>query len=737
MEGAKKPNWVLYMGTFPPRECGIATFTKDLTTAMDSNFSNIMQSKIVAMNSDVTSIYNYPDNVVLQINDCDIQEYIDAAKKINKLDEVKLINIQHEFGIFGGEYGSYLVAFLEIVNKPVIITFHSVLPKPNERLKKVVQALAERADCIIVMAEIGVKILREEYGVKTDIEVIPHGIPIIPLVSNIKEKKKIGYKDKILLFSFGMINPGKGYEYAIDALPNIVKRFPNVLYLIVGETHPIIRKNQGENYRNFIEKKVKELKLEKNVKFYNKYVTLEEITQYLKAADVYICSNLNPDQVTSGTLAYAVGAGRVAISTPFLHAKELVTPSRGILVNFKDSKSFEDALMKVLSYPQLKKNMEKDAYENTRHMTWDNVALAYNDIFKKRTNLFGGYLMKLPGIKMDHLLRLTDDFGLIQFAKYTEPHKSFGYTLDDNSRAMIACCKHYNIFKDEPSLRLIRIYLDFIKYVTGRDGKFYNFVSYDRKVNLERWSEDAHGRAMWSLGFLIDTEGMLKELKQEAEEILKKGSKVIGKIESPRSVAFIIAGLYHYNKGNPSSRNVKQIKILADYLVSLYKGCASKEWRWFEEYLTYSNSKLSEALFYAYLATKDRRYLSVAKSSLDFLSSINFENGIFTPIGENGWYMKKGQKAYFDQQPVNTSSMVQTLLLASKVTKKKDYLKNAITAFQWFLGKNSLKQVVYDESSGGCHDGVGRFSINLNQGAESTVCYLMARLFLYGEEHRR
>ncbi len=736
MRDTRKPDWVLYMGTFPPRECGIATFTKDLTTAMDRNFSPTLKTKIVAINNDVTSTYNYPRNVLFQINDCDIQDYIDMAKKINKMEEIKAINIQHEFGIFGGEYGSYLIAFLEIVNKPVIITFHSVLPNPNERLKKVVQALSEKVDCVVVMAEIGLKILREEYGIKADIEVIPHGIPNIPFVLNKKEKEKIGYGGRIFLLSFGMVNPGKGYEYVIDALPNIVKKFPKVLYLIVGETHPIVRKNEGENYRNLIEKMVKELKLEKNVKFYNKYVKLEEIIQYLKAADIYICSNVNAEQVTSGTLAYAVGAGRAVISTPFLHAKELVTPSRGILANFNDAKSFEDAITKILSSPQLKKNMEKDAYENTRHMTWNNVALAYNNIFKKYTNLFGEHLTSVPEIKMDHLIRLTDDFGIIQFAKYTNPNTAWGYTLDDNSRAMIVCCKHYDIFKDGPSLKLIRIYLDFIKYVMRNGGRLYNFVGYDRKINLEDWSKDAHGRALWSLGVLVNTGAIPEELKKKAGGIFKRALKVIGNIKSPRSVAFIIEALYNYNKANPSDKNVKKIKRLADYLVSLYRNSSSKEWRWFEEYLTYTNSKLSEALFYAYIATKKREYLRIAKSSLEFLSSITFENGLFVPIGESGWYMKKGHKAYFDQQPINTSSMVQTLLVANMVTRKKIYLRDAIKAFQWFLGKNSLNQAVYDRLSGGCYDGVGEFSLNLNQGAESTISYLLARLYLHNEKKK-
>ncbi|MBU0628908.1 MAG: glycosyltransferase, partial [Nanoarchaeota archaeon] len=705
MGEADKSSWILYLGTFPPRECGIATFTKDLTTAADIRFSPLIKSKIVAMNKDSTNIYNYPEDVLFQINDSDIQEYIDTAKNINRINRIKLINIQHEFGIFGGEYGSYLIAFLEVIEKPVVITFHSVLPSPDDKLKRVVQALADKSKCIIVMAKIGEDILRNDYGIKTDIKVIPHGIPKVSFVNSKKEKAKLGYSGKIMLSSFGMVNSGKGYEYVIDALPRVVEKFPNLMYLIVGETHPVVRKNEGEQYRNFIEKKVKDLGLQKNVKFYNKYVTLKEIVQYLQATDIFICSNKNPNQVTSGTLAYAAGAGRAIISTPFLHAKELITQDRGILVEFNNTESFANAIIKILSDPKLKGSMEKNAYANTRNMTWNNVALAYNKIFNKYGALSDKYGANIPKIKLTHLARLTDDFGVIQFADNIEPNLSSGYTLDDNARAMIVCCMHYNSFKDRTKINLIRKYLNCIQHVQDDTGRFHNFVDYNRKVNMENWSEDPHGRAMWALGLLIGTEDIPGEIKKDAENSFKESLKIIDCIKSPRAVAYIIMGLFFYNKQSYSDDNIKKIRELTDHLVSLYKDCSSDEWKWFEEYLTYSNSKLPEAMFYSYLATKDEKYLDIAKESVNFLSSITFEGGVFAPIGHKGWYFKNGKKAYFDQQPVDTASMVQTLTIAYKVTGEKNYLNDAITAFHWFLGKNSLNQVVYDESTGGCHDG--------------------------------
>ena len=731
MGAEEQESWVLYMSTFPPRECGIATFTKDLTTAIDNQFSPLIKSKIVTMNHNSTSFYNYPENVIFQINDADIQEYIDTAKKINDMDCIKLINIQHEFGIFGGEYGSYLIAFLEIINKPVVITFHSILPNPNERLKRVVQILAEKSKCIIVMAKTGENILREDYDIETEIKIIPHGIPTIRFVTSTKEKIKKGYSNNVLLSSFGMINSGKGYEYVIDALPNVVKKFPNLLYLIIGETHPIVRKNEGEQYRNFLEKKVKELGLVKNVKFYNKYITLKEICEYLQATDLFICSNTNPKQITSGVLSYAVGAGRAVISTPFLHAKELVTPERGILAEFESSKSFEHGIIKVLSDISLKKNMEENAYANTRNMTWDNVAIAYKNCFMGHFNINEESSFNIPKIKLNHLIGLTDDFGIIQFAKVTQPDTSSGYALDDNARALIVSCMHANTFPESPKLELIGTYLNFIKHVQHDDGKMYNVVDYSREVDLENWSEDSHGRALWALGFLISTNGISKEMKNKAEQMFCRGLNAVKNIKSPRAAAFSIIGLYFYNKLKKSPENISKIRRRSDYLVSFYNGCSSKEWKWFEKYLTYANSKLPEALFYSYLATKDKKYLDVAKSSLAFLSSVTFEDGVFAPIGQNGWYFKDGKKANFDQQPIEAGNMVQTLILANQVTNEKRYLDQAIKAFKWFLGVNSLNNFIYDESTGGCHDGLGRFSINLNQGAESTLAYLMARLSLH------
>ncbi|HEA71126.1 MAG TPA: glycosyltransferase [archaeon] len=719
-------NWILYMATYPPRECGIATFTKDLITAMDKKFAPFLKSKILVMNNNNDINYENNKDVLFDITDNAISSYKKAAKRVNEINSIKLINIQHEFGIFGGEYGNCLLKFLEIVKKPVIISFHTVIPNPNDKLKKIVRKLAKKSSFLVVMTNKGIDILRKDYKIKKEIFLIHHGTPTVSFDNSIKEKTVMGIADKIVLSTFGLINSGKGYEYVIESLIEVVKKYPNILLLIIGETHPVVRKQEGEKYRNFLKEKVKECKLEKYVKFYNRYMTLEEIVKFLLATDIYICSNQNPNQIVSGTLAYAIACGRAIISTPYTYAKDMIIPERGLLVKFRDHISYTSALLKILSNPLLREKMEIKNYSFSRRMIWPNVAISHYNVFKRVIPDLEKYEMSYPEINFDHIKNLTDDFGIIQFANYAKPDKSSGYTLDDNVRALIACTLYFKLFKDNTKLKLMKIYLNFIKYVHKNDNKLYNIVNYERVVNLEHWSEDAHGRAMNALGHLIATKNIPIELRVEAERIFENAKKVVDQIRSPRAVSFILIGLYFYN--DIKNSEVIRIKKLADYLTQLYKECNSENWHWFENYLTYSNSKLPEALFFCYKTTKDDRYLLIAKESLDFLISLTFKDGKFAPIGQNGWHHKNGHSASHDQQPVDAASMVQTLTVAFDITKEDRYMKLTIEAFHWFLGKNSLNQEVYNNLTGGCHDGVGENSLNMNQGAESSISYLLARL---------
>jgi len=720
---------IVYISTYPPRECGIATFARDLTNSIEKRISKSVKTEIVAMNSNGVNIYNYPKRVIHQISDNDMNDYIELAKKINNSSEIKIVNVQHEYGMFGGEWGDYILAFLEIVEKPVIVTLHCVLPDPEKKLKRVVKAISESVECIVVMAEKAVEILRDVYDVDCDIQVIPHGIPVATFESQEKEKESLGFKDKIVLSSYGLMSVNKGYEYAIRSLPEVIKKYPNLIYLIIGETHPNIRKNEGEKYRNHLTKLIKKLGLEKNVKFYNKYITESEKIKYLKATDIYIAASNDPTQITSGTLPTAMGCGRAAISTPFLHAKDIINDERGLLAEFKNPDSFKNAILQLLDNQELRKEMEKNTYYYTRHMTWPNVAIQYCDLFKKYMDHSLEEIETFPKVDTSHLINLTDNFGIIQFAVQTDPDIDSGYTLDDNARAIIVCAKHYEKFREFNQLGLIKTYLDYIKFVQKEDGKLYNLVDKNKNI-YGGWSEDAHGRAIWALGYSISSPNIPEDFKKEAEKILLKAIPPCSEIGSPRAISFIIQGLYFYN----SAKNLKNIRNemrnLADKLVILYKNNSSPSWKWFEEFMTYANNKLSEALLYTYLSTGDRTYLDMGLESLDFLLTEMFREDLFTPIGQKKWYTKGEERSYYDQQPIDAAYMVQTLILAYKITKNEKYKKKASQTFQWFTGKNSLNQVIYNEVTGGCHDGLGENAINLNQGAESTISYLLARLSL-------
>jgi len=724
---------VCFLSNFPPKECGIATFTRDLVTALDKRFNPRLKSRVVALN-EMASFYNYDSRVVMQLNKEDIADYISIAKKINSSKKIKLICIQHEFGLFGGAYGNYLIPFLETLEKPVVITFHSILPEPDEMRKRVVKFIASKCAAIIVMANSAIDILHRDYGIeKKKIYVVPHGIPDVSFKPAEHYKKKLKLNGKIILSTFGLLSKGKGIEHMIKALPGLIKKYPNLLYLVIGETHPIVRKREGEEYRNNLIKLVGELGLKENVKFYNKYLSLQEVIQYLLASDIYICTNLDKNQIVSGTLSYALGCGKAVVSTPSVYAREILANNRGILVNFEDPRSYAEAINKILSDKELRENLERNAYTFGRQMTWQNVANLYLNIFNKVVKLREEITEKYPKISLHHLKTLTDKFGCIQFSEMSVPDKGSGYTVDDNSRALIVASLHNKLFNSEESLGLAKTYLNFLEKSQDENGIFKNtFKKIDE--GEEMYSEDAFGRAIWALGYALN--------KSDDEEITEKVKKLfdssfdkIDKLNSPRAKAYAINGLYYFYKKTQDEKIVLKVKELADFLVGWYKKESSENWQWFEKYLTYANSQLPEALFLAYEITKNKEYLEIAEKTFEFLSKLMFIDNELSPIGQNGWYNRNGKRAFFDQQPIDAASIVQTCLVVYSITGNKKYYDKAVLAFNWFLGKNHLKQMLYNETTGGCYDGLGKESINLNQGAESTVSYLMARLML--EEVKR
>jgi glycosyltransferase involved in cell wall biosynthesis len=740
---------IVYLSTFPSRECGIATFTADLTAAMDDLLGPVIESRVAALNLDDVSRYSYSRKVIFQINQHSEQEYIKTAKSINDMNEVKLVNIQHEFGIFAGEYGSYVISFLSELKKPSVVTFHSILPSPDEKLKAIVRLIAEKASGLVVMTNLSREILIREYGIAEEkISVIPHGIHSMPYISSAKNKATLGLPKKVNLLTFGLLSRGKGIEYVIEALPKVVNAYPDILYIVLGVTHPNVLKEEGESYRKFLIKKVYDLGLSSHVNFYNEYVSVDKLLHFLRSADIYISTSLDQNQAVSGTFSYALGSGRPVISTPFAQAREVITSEVGRLVNFREPGSYGEAIMSLLQDSSLREQLGKNAYFRTRNMTWENVALEYSKLFSRYSSDIAGVSehKKIPRINLNHILRLTDDFGIIQFAKLSLPDISSGYTLDDNARALIVACLCYGelgkafkvVHPDKHKselLKRIEVYLHFIKFVLGDDCVFHNYVKPDRSINIELNKkdnlDDANGRALWALAVAAAAEYLPDSVSDKAFSLLKKRIEMYKMFESPRSIAFCAKGICLLLKKiqEIEGKDLKELLVIhCDKLVSLYRGASSEEWQWFEHYLTYSNAVLPEALILGHECTGNREYLDIGIKTLDFLIGKTFIDGTYAPIGQDGWHHKFGERRYFDQQPEDVSAMVYALATAHALTGKDSYRKLMHEAFNWFLGDNSLKQVVYDRITGGCYDGLGERNINLNQGAESTSSYLLARL---------
>ena len=730
---------IIYVSTFPPRECGIATFTEDLTSAMDDLLLPAIESRVVAVNTDDISRYHYPRKVIDEIGRSSEDEYIRTAETINAMNDVRLVNIQHEFGIFAGALGSHIIPFLEALKKPSIVTMHSILPSPDEEMYGVVRAMAEHASGLVAMTGHSKELLSSAYGICEDkISVIPHGIHAMPYTSSVKPKSFIGLKKKVNLLTFGFLSRGKGLEYVIEALPEVAKAYPDFLYVILGVTHPNVLREEGEGYRNFLLQKVHDLNLTAHINFYNEYVTLDELLQFLKAADIYIATSLNSNQAVSGTLSYALGTGRPVVSTSFAQAKELVTPEVGILVDFRNPSAYAQALVTLLKDPAAREQLAKNAYFRTRNMTWENVTLEYLKLFSKYSDVIvqASEHKRIPRVSLAHLFRLTDDFGIIQFAKLSLPDISSGYTLDDNARALITACLYYGEYKQKKELlKRIEAYLGFIEAVMGKDGRFCNYVRPDRKVdtvlNEKENLDDANGRAFWALSVCAVTDSLPQRILDKARALIKKRLEQYRMFESPRSVAFHVKGFFLLLAKMRQWEGPDFMQLIishCDRLVLLYRAVSSPQWQWFENYLTYSNAVLPEVLILGHTHTGNSDYLDVGKKTLEFLIGQTFVNRIYAPIGQDGWHHKTGERRYFDQQPEDVAAMTSALATAYAVLKDAKYNKLMHDAFNWFLGDNSLKQVVYDRATGGCYDGVGEGYINLNQGAESTTSYLLARL---------
>ena len=722
---------ILFITSYPPRECGIATYSQDLIRALNNKFSNSLSIKVCAMEANGTT-YPYPKEVKYTLKTSIAKDYEKLAARINQDNDIKIVLIQHEFGFFHKQENAF-INFLRELSKPVVIVFHTVLPHPGEQLKSKIQRIAAVCRSIIVMTHNSAGILTTDYGLSPQkISVIAHGTHLVPHLSKKFLKNKYRLTGRKVLTTFGLLSAGKSIETTLDALPAIVKTSPDIVFLVIGKTHPEVVKTEGEKYREMLEQKVKQNALHDHVIFINNYLPLPELLEYLQLTDIYLFATNDPNQAVSGTFAYAMSCACPIISTPIPHAREVLTEETGIIFDFRNSKQLADGVIRLLNDEPLRRNISSNTLEKIVSTAWENSAIAHAILFEKIAGEKIALQYNLPPINLNHLKQMTTHIGIIQFSKINQPDIISGYTLDDNARALIATCMYFQLKGNEDCMYFIKKYLSFINRCLQPAGNFLNYVDKDHKftdqnnaVNLD----DANGRAVWALGYVISLTGELpEEIITEAETIIEKSLTHISTMHSSRAMAFAIKGLYYYHNTIKSPENLVILKTLANRLVQMYKHESNEKWEWFESYLTYANSILPEAMLYAWLLTGETIYKDIARTSINFLLSQTFnENGIEV-ISNKNWLQKGEVAGHFGEQPIDVAYTLMTLSKFYDVFRDEDYYHKMETAFNWFLGNNRLHQIIYNPCTGGCYDGLEETHVNLNQGAESTVSYLMARL---------
>ena len=746
-----RPEWealksIVLIGSHLPRRCGIATFTTHLLESIALNAPN-KACWAVAMN-DRPEGYSYPSQVHFEINQSQLNEYSLAADLCN-LNQVDVICLQHEYGIFGGKRGSFIIELLRDLNMPVVTTLHTILKDPNLQDRHIMMQLAEFSDRLVVMSERSVEFLRDIYQVPEEkIVLIHHGIPDVPFVESDAYKDKFGISGKKIILTFGLLSPGKGIEVVIDALPEIVKTHPQVIYMVVGATHPHLKAEQGEDYRNSLYLRAKELGVSDHIVFHDRFVADEDLLEFIGAADLYVTPYLNEAQIISGTLAYALGMGKAVISTPYWHAQELLAEGRGRLVPFRDPAALAREVIDLLDHPDECRAIQERAYQYGRKMVWSNVGRRYLDTFaeakrqrlrkkvpKRQLETLGLRQQQLPEIKLEYLRRMTDDTGLLQHAKYTVPDRTHGYCVDDNARALIVAVTLQDLQPLDSALSdLAAIYLSFLGHAfNGQTGRFRNFMSYDCRWLEETGSEDSHGRAVWGLGVTVAL-GRDKGQVVYAADLFHRALDALEHFTHPRTIAFAIIGIHAYLcRYSGDSRAKRMRKILSDRLMQQFSDVATEEWPWCENTLTYDNARLPQALLLSGQWLPDREMQAMGLRALDWLKQVQTDEkgSHFSAIGNHGWFSKGGSKARFDQQPIEAAAMVDACIEAFNCTRDEEWSAYAYRCLNWYRGENDLGVPLCDYATGGCRDGLEAQGANENQGAESTLSWLMALLAIY------
>ncbi|WP_075603139.1 glycosyltransferase family 4 protein [Saccharicrinis aurantiacus] len=740
---------IAFIGTYPPRECGIGAFTHDLYNSIVNNnkkseFTN--EGFVVAMN-DYTNTYKYPKEVKQIIRQERQEDYLQAAKFINHSGADACV-LEHEFGIFGGQSGVYILPLLHRLEIPLVVTLHTILETPSYNERAILAAICKMAQKIVVMSHKAIDFLTSIYDVTAEkIEFIDHGVPDIKFNAK-QSKKELKLDNKRMLMTFGFVGRNKGIETVIKALPAIIKKHANVVYMVLGKTHPNILKYSGEEYRIYLMRLIKSLHLEEHVVFINEFLDVNDLFKYLAAADIYITPYTNKAQITSGTLSYAVGVGSAVISTPYWHAEELLANGRGKLFDFNDAEALAIQANDLFDHPSELKLLKSKASEYGKSITWPLTGIKYINLLQLAIKNNTGKVEKkdtildlliMPPFSLAHINRLTDDTGIIQHAKFGIPNLKEGYCLDDNARALLMALMSYRQIKDEQALELCPIYLSYIHYMQNNDGTFRNFLSFNRNYLDEVGSEDSFGRTIWALGYLM-ANAPNDAYYQTGREIFFNAAPHFDKLTAIRSIANTIIGLCYYLETNPGDDAlIERLRAMTQKLMMHYKQNKSKNWDWFEPLLTYDNGILPLSLFHASKYLNDDSVLEVAISSMDFLTSHTLTESYLSVIGNEKWYKKDEHRSVYAQQPVDAMAMVLMYHQAYLVTKNKEYLNKLYTSFLWFLGENDLRMSLYDFETNGCCDGFESYGVNRNQGAESSLAYLISHLTVlqaYEEFHK-
>jgi glycosyltransferase involved in cell wall biosynthesis len=731
---------IAFVGDYLPRKCGIATFTHDMRRSVASRFPEA-ECLVVPVN-DRSEGYDYPPEVRFEIDEQDLESYLRAADFLN-FANTDVVCLQHEYGIYGGPAGGHILGLLRDLRMPVVTTLHTVLRDPNAEQREVMTQLTGLSARVVVMTSRAGTFLREIYGVpEAKIDLIAHGIPDTPFVDPNRYKEQFGVGGRLVALTFGLLSPNKGIEYMLHAVPEILESFPDFVYIVLGATHPALVREQGERYRLSLERLARNLGISKHVIFYNRFVELKELTEFIRAADIYVTPYLNEAQITSGTLAYSFGCGKPIVSTPYWHAEELLADGRGVLVPFADSKALAREIRGLLRDEPRRQAMCKQAYRLGREMIWEESARHYMESYQAARHARQNQPFKplavrtlaeqqadLPDWRLDHLCRLTDSTGILQHATHTIPNYSEGYCTDDNARALLLAVLLEELGQEGPKVRrLTTAYAAFLQAAFDRQQKrFRNFLTYDRHWVEEIGSDDCHGRALWALGTCVG-QSRRTDLPCWAASHFEVALPAILETTSPRAWAFALLGIREYLRRLGGDRLAAGIRdTLTARLIDLHGKAATLDWPWFEDILSYDLARLPQALIASGHHTGNARALEVGLQSLTWLVSVQTAPPKhFRAIGCNGFYRKGGDRACFDQQPIEANATVSACLEAYRVTQDTSWMSEARSAFEWFLGRNDLGQELYDPGSGGCCDGLQEDRINRNQGAESTLAFLLS-----------